>query len=234
MVRRRALAVLGLALAGCVWSGGERPRTLPADRAAALAYVALGDSTVAGVGASGPGTTYVGHLHARLRTVYPNARLANLGVSGARSADVLQQQLDRALALRPHLVTLSIGPNDITGQVRVEDYEANLERIFKRLAAESEAVVLVNLLPDLAVTPRFRGHRQEAQVAALTTRFNEALARRAERWGVEVVDLYGPSREEVPRRPELIAADGYHPSDAGHARWAELVWRGVERRLARR
>ena len=45
------------------------------------------------------------------------------------------------------------------------------------------------------------------------------------------VDLYGPSRDEVPRRPELIAADRYHPSDAGYARWAELMWAGVEARL---
>ena len=49
----------------------------------------------------------------------------------------------------------------------------------------------------------------------------------------EIVDLYGPSRDEVPRRPELIAGDGYHPSDAGYARWAELMWTGVQRRLGR-
>ena len=50
---------------------------------------------------------------------------------------------------------------------------------------------------------------------------------------VELVDLYGPSQAEVPARPELISRDGYHPSDAGYARWAELVWAGVERRLGR-
>jgi lysophospholipase L1-like esterase len=38
---------------------------------------------------------------------------------------------------------------------------------------------------------------------------------------------------EVPRRPELIGADGYHPSDAGYARWAELMWDGIARRLPR-
>ena len=47
-----------------------------------------------------------------------------------------------------------------------------------------------------------------------------------------LVDLYGPSREEVPQHPELISLDGYHPSDAGYARWAELVWAEVERRIA--
>ena len=47
--------------------------------------------------------------------------------------------------------------------------------------------------------------------------------RQATAHGAELVDLYAASQREVPARPELIAADGYHPSDAGYARWAELV-----------
>lgn len=57
----------------------------------------------------------------------PNAQLANLGVGGATSADVLAKQLDRAIALQPALVTLSIGPNDITRGVPVGRYESNLD-----------------------------------------------------------------------------------------------------------
>ena len=100
-----------------------------------------------------------------------------------------------------------------------------------RLEGEIRAVVVVNLLPDLAVTPRFRGKETEPAVARLTIEFNAVLARQGRRYGVEVIDLYGPSRVEVPRRPELLAADGYHPSDLGYARWAELLWAGVERHI---
>ena len=32
---------------------------------------------------------------------------------------------------------------------------------------------------------------------------------------------------------ELLSTDGYHPSDAGYARWAELMWRGIEKRMNR-
>jgi len=49
--------------------------------------------------------------------------------------------------------------------------------------------------------------------------------------GVQLVDLYAASQREVPLRPELIGSDGYHPSDAGYARWAELLWEGVEARI---
>jgi lysophospholipase L1-like esterase len=222
-----ALAVLAL-LAGCTGPAGER--TLPADRSARVVYVALGDSTVEGVGASSAGRTYVGRFHQRLRDVYPQATAINLGVAGATAADVVGGQLERAVGLGPTLVTLSVGPNDITGRIAVDDFTSNVATIFRRLTRETTAVVVANLLPDLAVTPRFRQGPAREVVGRRTVEFNDALRRTAGEYGVAVVDLYGPSREEVPRRPELISGDGYHPSDEGYARWAELLWQGVESR----
>lgn len=233
MIRRAALAALALVLTGCATAPTHGPRALPANRDAPIVYVALGDSTVEGEGATSQATTYVSHLAARLRDVYPRVSAVNLGVGGAKSADVLSGQLWRAIALRPTLVTISIGPNDITGRVAVGEYERTMDAILARLA-ESGAVVVVNLLPDLAVTPRFRGRAAEAAVGRLTVEFNAALARAGGRHGAELVDLYGPSRAEVPSRPELIGADGYHPSDLGYARWAQLMWEGVVRRIPAR
>ena len=232
-MRRALLRVLAvLLLAGCSWTrGGAATRLLPADRDAPIVYVALGDSTVEGVGASRPELNYVSRLYARLREVYRHARMENLGVGGATSVDVLTRQLDRAVALAPDLVTLSVGPNDITERVPLGDYTRNIETIFRRLVAETRAVLVVNLLPDLAVTPRFRGHEAEAVVARRSIEFNDALARLATRHGVDVVDLYAASRREVPARPELMAVDGYHPSDLGYARWAELMWETVRSRI---
>jgi len=231
---RRSTLALAVLVAGCAWGGHDGTRLLPADRSSAVTYVALGDSTVEGVGASSPERNYVSRVYARLRSVYPAARLANLGVGGATSAHVLLRQLDRAIELGPHLVTLSIGPNDITGRVSVATYEKNLETILGRLTYETTAVVVANLIPDLAVTPRFNGSRERDAVAARTVRFNDTLARRARAHGVQLVDLHAASQREIPLRPELIGSDGYHPSDAGYARWAELLWEGVEARIVSR
>ena len=215
-------------------TGPEGLRSLPADRSTAVQYVALGDSTVEGVGATSPSRNYVSRLHERLLAVYPKARVTNLGVGGATSADVLRRQLDRAVRLRPHLVTLSIGPNDITTGVAVETYEANLGVILGRLRAETTAVTVMNLIPDLAVTPRFSGTRERAAVGRQAIVFNEALQRQGSVHHAQLVNLYAVSQREVPLRPELMSADGYHPSDAGYARWAELVWEAVEARIADR
>jgi lysophospholipase L1-like esterase len=229
--RALATALVVAVLAGCSWTRGAAGRTLPADRNADVLYVALGDSTVEGVGASRPELNYVSRLYARLRETYRQARLENLGVGGATSVDVLARQLDRAVALDPDLVTLSVGPNDITERMPVADYARNVDTILGRLVANTHAVIVVNLLPDLAVTPRFRGHEAEALVGRRTIEVNADLSRLAARHGVQVVDLYAASRREVPARPELMARDGYHPSDLGYARWAELMWEAVRSRI---
>ena len=206
-------------------------RMLPADRSVEVVYVALGDSTVEGVGASTAAHNYVGRLAARLRSIYPRTRTVNLGAAGATSYDVLEAQLAQGVAHRPQLVTLSIGPNDITTRVPAQTYAENLEAILARLARDTEAVVVVNLLPDLAVTPRFRNRDRAPLVGRLSADFNKIVARTAKRHGALVVDLYGASRRELPSHPEFLASDGYHPSDLGYARWAELMWQAVRTRI---
>jgi lysophospholipase L1-like esterase len=229
------LVVTGLvALVACTTGAADRTaRTLPPDCRAPVLYVALGDSTVEGIGATSPPRNYVNRILDRLRSVYPAARVENLGVGGAVSGDVLAHQVERALELRPDLVTLSVGPNDITTGVPVAEYERNVDRILKRLTRGTKAVIVVNLLPDLAVTPRFVVSDRREAVGRLAATFNRSLAGKAREYGVDTVDLYERSRAEVPRRPELVAEDGYHPSDLGYERWAELMWSRVEPRTPR-
>lgn len=225
------LASLGTSVAAP--ASPTRLRVLPADRDAPISYVALGDSTVEGVGASAPTYNYVSRIHERLRQLYPRARLANLGESGATAADVRDRQLAQAVSRRPDLVTLSVGPNDITRQRSLGDYRRDVEAILRMLTANTSAVIVVNLIPDMSVTPRFRGKELEPLIRRRVIAFNEALGRQARAYRAQVVDLYRPSQEEVPRRPELVAADRYHPSDEGYARWADLMWSGIEARRRR-
>jgi lysophospholipase L1-like esterase len=239
-MRPRLSALIAAAVvAGCVASTPLREsppgalRLLPAEPAASVLYVALGDSTVEGVGASSPARNYVGQLHERLSAVYPRVRVVNLGVGGATASRVLSRQLPRAIKLRPDLVTLSVGPNDITGKRDLESYARDIDAILRILTGQTGAVVVVNLIPDLTVTPRFRGTEIEARLRERVVAFNEILALQARGYGAEVVDLYSASQHEVPSRPDLIGPDRYHPSDDGYARWAELMWTGIEARIMR-
>jgi lysophospholipase L1-like esterase len=200
---------------------------LPRDRGAPVSYVALGDSTVYGMGASRPERSYVGLVGARLRAIYPRASTANLGVNGATAADVVTRQLAAAVARRPQLVTLSVGPNDIIQGRGPQQFERDLATIFRRLDDETDAAVVANLLPDLAALPLLPPELR-AVAGALTASFNLALREAAAARQVTVVDLYEASRRVVPANPGLLSSDYFHPSDEGYARWAELMWGGIE------
>ncbi|MGH3167532.1 MAG: GDSL-type esterase/lipase family protein [Trebonia sp.] len=76
-------------------------------------WVALGDSTAQGLGASGPHGGYVGQTlnQLRRRTGQP-WRVLNLSVSGALVRDVLTSQLPQ-LPATADLVTCGVGANDV-------------------------------------------------------------------------------------------------------------------------
>jgi lysophospholipase L1-like esterase len=230
--RTRRTASLAIFLLGTLRAADAAdPRTLPAPSTRGVVYVALGDSTVQGIGATSAEATYPSQIATRLRGIYPDARLENLGVAGAVGHEVVAGQLERAVALQPALVTLSVGPNDATGGVPADDYARSIDTILRTLAERTSAVVVVNLLPDLALTPRYAKSPLRKKVVRRALELNAILKRAAAVWDAQLVDLHEASRREVPGHPELFAADGYHPSDAGYARWAEIVWHGIARRL---
>lgn len=189
-------------------------------------YVALGDSTAAGVGARSGGG-YPERLVERLQPRFGTLRLLNLGESGATTVDVLETQVPRALLTRPRLITLCIGINDVGLQLPDDSFAVNLEEIVVPLSRLSAPIVLCNI-PDLALAPavaRFVPvHVYEKRIEL----FNEHIAATAARHGLALVDLYSWSREALPGHQELFSPDGFHPSAAGYEVWAERMAAHIE------
>lgn len=200
-------------------------RSLPSDPRTPLTYVALGDSTVYGLGASSPTRHYVARLFDRLRDEYPAARLLNRGACMATAADVLAQQVPEAVLERPNLVTLSVGPNDLRRGFSPQDFARRVEVILERLHRETEATVVVNQLPDMAFCPRF-SPAERSLVSAMTRHYNHALQHVADGFGIELVDI-GIADRPDHERLRFFSDDGYHPSDEGYAAWAAAVWASV-------
>ncbi|MDY7224797.1 SGNH/GDSL hydrolase family protein [Hyalangium rubrum] len=185
-----------------------------------VSYVALGDSSAVGVGAS-RGGGYPERLASRLRQGGLPVGLTNLGMSGAVIRDVVSSQLKRAVSTQPTLVTIGIGINDLWRGTSVEDFRDDLDRVARRLKPTGASLVVVNL-PDMALAPVARlvpSHLYEGRIEP----FNEAISTVARAHGVHVVDMYSASREFIPARPDFFSGDGFHPSDAGYEQWADLM-----------
>jgi len=186
-----------------------------------IVYVALGDSTGAGVGAANGG--YVARLFKRLSDVRQGSELANLCVSGATTEDLLRGQLQRGVDKSPQLVTVGIGINDIGHGFTMEQFSKNYEQILSTLKEKTQAEIVVTNIPDISSAPRIPAPMR-SQYQRQIEQFNEKLEEIARRHGVTIFDVFTITRRELPSHPEYFSADGFHPSDQGYELWAEQMW----------
>ncbi|HKB28989.1 MAG TPA: SGNH/GDSL hydrolase family protein [Candidatus Limnocylindrales bacterium] len=198
-----------------------------------MRYVALGDSYTIGTSVS-ESERWPNQLVAALAATSPGLRfelVANLGVDGFTSRDVIDRELPRLADLAPGFVTLLVGVNDVVQGVPATTFEANAARIVDVvLGLVPPARVLVVTTPDYTVTPAGADFGDPAAQSAGIRRNNAILARLAETAGITVIDIHDISLEAAADR-SLVARDGLHPSGAQYARWVERILPGVLRLL---
>jgi lysophospholipase L1-like esterase len=220
--------------AACAQSGSRQKENMTSmgkdEQRAAVVYTALGDSTGVGVGAR-EGGGYVARLFERIKREHGDARLTNLCVSGATTADVLREQIKPALSSRPNLVTLGIGINDIGHGLSAEQFARNYEEIIKRLKAETSAAIVVTNIPDISFAPVVPLYARESTRRNVQL-FNEKVHAIAERYNLIVVDVYTETHRVIPTHPEFFSEDGFHPSAEGYEYWAKTMWPLVKAAIA--
>lgn len=164
-------------------------------------WVALGDSLTQGVGAPAHDRGWVGQLRDRLRAGGTPVRVVNLGVSGAKTVDVLERQLPVLETLDAELVTVMIGSNDL---MRPRNRRQLVDR-FTRMLHRLPPGAVVTTLPN------------PSRVAAAV---NTTIGRIAADRGLVVAELRDPRLGSWRGR---LAADHFHPNERGYRGIAEVV-----------
>ena len=178
-------------------------------------YVALGDSLAQGISDWGRGPANIGFadvLANLLRTNEPGLRFTNLGVGGARVADVFRSQLPQVAALAPDFVTLAVGANDIQGTALglfAQDYQ----QLLAGLRANQCSTIVAATVPNFAhlLPPQFATYREAVQERVRA--FNRIIVDTAAAHDAYVVDLQ--DRPEV-QDPRNVSGDGVHPNARGY------------------
>jgi lysophospholipase L1-like esterase len=181
-------------------------------------YVAIGDSTTEGLDdpdGNGGYRGWANRLAEKLAAQQGSVLYANLGVRGRIAHQIREQQLDLAVAMRPDLVTVVAGMNDLMRPGFVaNEVGADVEAMQQALI-DVGATVLTFTLPDLrAIMPmaRLLGDR--------TLHLNDALRRACAKTGGRLCDF---AAYPVASDPRVWSDDRLHANSDGHARMADAL-----------
>jgi acyl-CoA thioesterase-1 len=186
-------------------------------------YVALGDSYTIGTSVREE-ERFPNQLVAALGgDAGPLRLVANLGVNGYTSDDLIRAALPALDDLRPELVSVLIGVNDVVRGVAPSVYELNVERILGTLLARLGADRIVTVaIPDYTVTPAGADYGDPRRQHDAIVAANATMAQRCLEAGIAYVDTFDISLRAAADRT-LVAADGLHPSGAQYALWVQRI-----------
>jgi len=189
-----------------------------------LRLVGLGDSIIAGVGATVAAeclTAQLAHEVATRRRVA--VEWTNIGRIGASTTRVLHDLAKRLPPQPADLVLVSVGVNDVTSLRRRTGWSGELRALADVLAAHSpRATALFLGLPPMQRFPTLPSPLRHS-LGLRARLFDETLA----------ATLAGhPTARHLPlpfdAPPEMFSADGYHPSPAAYTLIARALADSLE------
>jgi acyl-CoA thioesterase I len=177
----------------------------------------LGDSLSAGYGIK-PAQGWVALLEQRLRDQGYGYRVVNASVSGETSGGGLQR-LPRALELhQPAVVVVELGANDGLRGLSVPLTRDNLTKIVTEAKKSGAQVLLVGMLLPPNYGPRY--------TKDFTSMYRD-IATNAK------VPLVPFLLQSVALKPELMQADGLHPTAPAQPALLDTVWPQLKTLLKR-
>ncbi|MCC6930970.1 MAG: SGNH/GDSL hydrolase family protein [Gemmatimonadaceae bacterium] len=164
-------------------------------------------------------------------TLFPGKPYVGRGIGGQTTPQMLVRFRQDVVALKPAVVVILAGTNDIagnTGPSTLEMIEDNLASMAEVARANGIKVVLSSVLPvwDYPWKP---GLQPAPRIVAL----NAWIKRYAASHGAVYLDYHTPMADARQGMKEDLANDGVHPNEAGYRLMASLVEPAIREALRR-
>lgn len=211
----------------------DNPQTEnPTDNSNQLSYLALGDSYTIGEGVNDAGR-YPSQLITKLNTeTDKNWATPEVIAQTGWTVDELERGINAAqIAGNTYdLVTLSIGVNNQYRGYPIEKFEEEFETMLLRaisFAAIKSNHVVVLSIPDWGVTPfAAQSGRDQLKIKEEIDAYNSIKAEICEKHEVTYIDITAQYRS-LGAQPDMLAADGLHPSAKMYSLWTEKLFEEV-------
>jgi lysophospholipase L1-like esterase len=154
--------------------------------------------------------------------------LTNPAVNGFTTLDLINHELHLVAQLRPELVTILIGVNDLVRDRTPAEYRTSLVRIYGEVEKEKapDGRAFAVSIPNWSVVPAAREYGDPEQIRDMTDTFNDVANEEATKRGFGWIDITAASISGLGT-PDWIASDGLHPADSQYAAWAEVIWHTI-------
>lgn len=184
-----------------------------------LKYVSIGDSYTSGEGIN-EAESWPKLLVDDLKKENINIKLeANLAVSGFTTSDVSIMQLPAVERIKPDLLTIFVGANDIFQMTNIEIFEKEYAELLDRATSSvpSSTIIVAINIPNHTKAPAFKYFPIGTGSVELIEEYNEVIEKQAKERNIAVVDVYSISKIMTDER--FYTQDGLHPSALGAKKW---------------
>jgi lysophospholipase L1-like esterase len=150
----------------------------------------------------------------------------NRGISGQTSPQMLIRFRADVIALKPTIVVLLAGANDIAGNTGPSTLEMITDNIFSMAELAKAHQIKVILC---SVLPAYDFHWKPGSFPAeKIERLNTMLKQYADANGILYLDYYSALVDEQKGLKATYADDGVHPNKAGYEVMAPIVEKGIK------
>ncbi|WP_420399482.1 SGNH/GDSL hydrolase family protein [Flagellimonas sp.] len=157
---------------------------------------------------------------------FENPSYVNRGISGQTTPQMLLRFRQDVIDLKPKVVLILAGTNDIagnTGPMTLEQIRDNIQSMVELAQASSITPVICSVLPafDYPWKPKMAPNIKIPQL-------NNMLQRLARDKNIFYLDYFSAMSDNRNGLPKELANDGVHPTTAGYEIMAELANKTIQ------
>jgi len=176
----------------------------------------------------------------KLATYFPSKPYINRGISGQTTPQMLVRFRPDVIALKPQVVVILAGTNDVagnTGPMTLEAIQDNLASMFELARASNIRVVIASVLP----VSDYSKNREGKPIIQTTRRppekiktLNEWIKKHAAQNGLTYLDYFSAMVDEKGFLKEELSNDGLHPNEKGYVVMQPLVEQAIAAAMKKR